>query len=99
MPRFPDRIGATPIARSPGSNSPPDVQFHLSRSSITNLGVLMIEVTLTLFLVALICLVFPSTRLIGVVGVVLLFLLRPLLFVGLVVFWGVAYFIYCYNRS
>ena len=59
----------------------------------------MIEVTLTLFLVALICLVFPSTRLIGVVGVVLLFLLRPLLFVGLVVFWGVAYFIYHYKRS
>lgn len=60
----------------------------------------MIEVSLALFLVALICLVFPSTRLIGVVGVVLLFLLRPLLFVGLVVFWGaVLYFFNHYKRS
>ena len=60
----------------------------------------MIEVTLALILVALICLAFPSTRLIGVVGVVLLFLLRPLLFVGIVVFWGtVLYFFNRYKRS
>ncbi len=60
----------------------------------------MIEVTLALILVALICLAFPSTRLIGVVGVVLLFLLRPLLFVGLVVFWGaVLHFLHHYKRS
>lgn len=56
----------------------------------------MIEVTLALLFVALICLVFPSTRLIGVVGVVVLFLLRPLLFVGLVVFWGAV--LYLFNR-
>ncbi len=60
----------------------------------------MIEVTFTLFFVALICLAFPSTRVIGVVGVVLLFLLRPLLFVGIVVFWGtVLYFFNRYKRS
>ncbi len=59
----------------------------------------MIEVSLALLLVALICLVFPQTRLIGVVSVVVLFLLRPLLLLGLLVFWGVAYFIYHYKRS
>jgi len=60
----------------------------------------MIEVTFALFVVFLICLAFPSTRLIGVGGVVLLFLLRPLLFLGLVVFWGaVLYFFNRYKRS
>lgn len=60
----------------------------------------MIEATLTLLLVCLMCLAFPSTRSIGVVGIALLLLIHPLLLLGFAVLSGVVlYFIQQHRRS
>lgn len=60
----------------------------------------MIEAALTLLFVCLMCLAFPSTRSIGVVGIALLVLIYPLLLLGFVVLAGVAlYFIQQHRRS
>jgi len=60
----------------------------------------MIGLTLTLVCVFLVCLVFASTRFIGVVGFALLFLLHPLLFLAFLCVGAIAfYFIHQHNRS
>ena len=58
----------------------------------------MIRVTVTLVVATLLCLAFPTTRGIGVVGAALLVYLHPLLFTALFVFIGVLYFIRWYTR-
>lgn len=49
----------------------------------------MITVTTILFLAALLCLAFNNTRLIGIVGIVILFLIYPLLLSVMDVFDGI----------
>lgn len=54
----------------------------------------------TLLVIAVLCLVFKSTRLAGVVGLTLLCLLNPIVFVSLLAIGVVAFFfIRYYNRS
>ena len=60
----------------------------------------MIEITLVLVLTTVICLASASTRLIGVVGIALLFLLHPWLCLALLCAGVVAlYFLRQHNRS
>lgn len=47
----------------------------------------------TLLVIALLCLFFKSTRLAGVVGLTLLSLLNPLVFIGLIAVGGVILYI------
>ncbi len=50
---------------------------------------------LTLILVSLLCLVFKSTRSIGVAGLAVLFLLQPILFIAILFLTrGVAFYLY-----
>lgn len=50
---------------------------------------------LTLALVSLLCLTFKTTRLIGIVGLALLYLLQPILFTAiLIITGGIAFYIY-----
>lgn len=57
-------------------------------------------VILTIALTAMLCLVFKSTRLIGVVGMAIFFLLQPLLCFALFVVGGIAiYFIYYHRKE
>lgn len=50
-------------------------------------------------LAGLICVAFASTRMIGVVVLVLVLALQPVLFLILLAVLGVGYFIYFYKRS
>ena len=57
-------------------------------------------IVLTVVVTSLICLIFNTTRVIGVVGIALLFLLHPLLFIALTVIGGVTlHFINQRDRS
>jgi hypothetical protein len=58
----------------------------------------MVRVTVTLVVATLLCLAFPTTRGIGVVGAALLVFLHPLLFTTIFVLIGVPYFIRWYTR-
>ena len=54
----------------------------------------------TLVVTSLVCLAFSFTRAIGVLGLAILFLLHPLLFLVLLLSWGVALiYLYLQKRS
>ena len=58
----------------------------------------MLEVTIALVLATLLCGAFNTTKLIGVVGVALLFYLHPLLFTATLVLGVVIYFLFRYFK-
>lgn len=56
-------------------------------------------IIVTVALTAFLCLAFASTRLIGVIGIAILFCIFPLLFVAFLVLAGIAlFFINRYNK-
>jgi hypothetical protein len=56
-------------------------------------------VLLTIALTSLLCLAFRSTRLIGVVGMALLFLLQPLPVLALAIIGGAGYYLFIHQST